>query len=143
MSGWSWEPVVMRMQHYRCLVPDLPQYGNSFQQGPFEMGRAADAIAELIRTRVRTGRVHLVGFSLGAQVGVQLLATEPRLIDRAVLSSTFVNTMPAAQLTRRLAGLVARTSVFRWLLINRHWDAHHAAQNQGYQDDAQIGRAHV
>ena len=31
-SGWSWEPVVERMQHYRCLVPDLPHYGKSFEQ---------------------------------------------------------------------------------------------------------------
>jgi pimeloyl-ACP methyl ester carboxylesterase len=138
MSGWSWEPVVQRMQQYRCLVPDLPQYGKSFQQGPFDMGRAADAVAELIHTRGRTGRAHLVGFSLGAQVGVQLLATQPRLIDRAVLSSTFVNTMPAVQLTRRLAGLLARNAWLRWLVINRHWDTNRAAQNENYQADAHL-----
>src|SRR4051812_33927449 len=85
MSGWTWDPVVTRMQHYHCLVPDLPQYGKSFQLGPFDMGQAADAVAELIRVRVKTGRAHLVAFSLGAQVGVHLLATEPELIERAVL----------------------------------------------------------
>ncbi|MBB3606925.1 pimeloyl-ACP methyl ester carboxylesterase [Mycolicibacterium sp. BK556] len=138
MSGWTWEPVVMRMQHYHCLVPDLPQYGKSFQHGPFEMGRAAEAVAELIRTRVSAGRAHLVGFSLGAQVGVQLLATQPQLIDRAVLSSTFINTWPAVPLTRRLAGLAARATLLRWLLITRHWDTHHAAQNPGYRDDARL-----
>jgi pimeloyl-ACP methyl ester carboxylesterase len=137
MSGWTWEPVVERMQHYRCLVPDLPQYGKSFQEGPFEMARAADAVAELIRTRV-TGRAHLVGYSLGAQVGVQLLATEPRLVDRAVLSSTFVNTMRAVQLTRPLAGLLARTGWLRWLVINRHWDMDRAVHNVDYHDDAHL-----
>jgi len=30
MSGWSWEPMVQRMQGYHCLVPDLPQYGRAF-----------------------------------------------------------------------------------------------------------------
>jgi pimeloyl-ACP methyl ester carboxylesterase len=138
MSGWTWDPVVTRMKHYRCLVPDLPQYGKSFQQGPFEMSRAVEAVAELVRTRASSGRAHLVGFSLGAQVGVQLLATEPQLIDRAVLSSAFVNTWPAVPLTRRLAGLAARTTLFRWLLITRHWDVHHAAQNPGYRDDARL-----
>ena len=88
MSGWSWEPVVERMQQYRCLVPDLPHYGKSFEQGPFEMARAATAVAELIRSRVGAGRAHVVGFSLGAQVGLQLLATEPKLVDRAVLCGT-------------------------------------------------------
>lgn len=138
MSGWSWEPVVDRMRHYRCLVPDLPQYGRSFHQGPFEMERAAGAIADLIRTRVKTGRAHLVGFSLGAQVGVELLASEPYLIDRAVLSSTLINTLPAVELTRRLAGAFARTAAFRWLLINRYWDAGHTVQNEDYEEDARL-----
>ena len=114
MSGWSWEPVVDRMQRYHCLVPDLPQKGKSFGQGPLEMGRAADAVAELIRSRVRTGRAHVVGFSLGAQVGVQLLATQPELVDRAVLCGTIINTMPGVRLTQLVLGLLARTKLFRW-----------------------------
>ncbi|KAA0103200.1 alpha/beta fold hydrolase [Mycolicibacterium sp. P1-5] len=138
MSGWTWEPVVARMGRYRCLVPDLPQYGKSFQQGPFEMSRAAGAVADLIRTRVETGRAHLVGFSLGAQVGVQLLASEPHLVDRAVLSSTSINTLPAVQLTRRLAGMFARTAAFRWLLINRYWNAGHAVQDADYSEDVRL-----
>ena len=95
MSGWSWGPVVQRMQGYHCLVPDLIGFGKSFEQGPFEMDRAADAVAEVIRSRVGSGRAHVVGLSLGAQVGVQLLATEPKLVDRAVLCGTVINTMPA------------------------------------------------
>ncbi|MCX2933899.1 alpha/beta hydrolase [Mycobacterium sp. CVI_P3] len=138
MSGWTWQPVVERMRQYRCLVPDLPQYGRSFQQGPFDMKRAADAVADLIRTRVGTGRAHLVGYSLGAQVGIQLLATEPQLIDRAVLCSSVVNTMPAVELTRRVAWLLARTALFRWLLITRHWNPLHAAANASYRDDARL-----
>ena len=61
-----------RIQGYHCLVPDLTGFGKSSQQGPFEMDRAADAVAELIRSRVSTSRAHVVGLSLGAQVGVQL-----------------------------------------------------------------------
>ena len=109
-SGWSWEPVVERMQQYHCLVPDLPHYGKSFEQGPFEMGRAATAVAELIRSRAGTGRAHVVGLSLGAQVGVQLLATEPKLVDRAVLCGTALNRVPFVPLTRRLLALPARNS---------------------------------
>lgn len=138
MSGWTWQPVVARLPQYRCLVPDLPQYGGSFAHGPFEMSRAADAISDLIRTRVEAGRAHLVGYSLGAQVGVQLLASEPHLIDHAVLSSTLLNTMPAPHLTRCLAGVVARSAAFRWLLVNRYWDAGHAAQNSDYIEDARL-----
>ena len=113
MSGWSWEPVVERMQQYRCLVPDLPHYGKSFEQGPFEMARAATAVAELIRSRA-AGRAHVVGFSLGAQVGLQLLATEPKLVDRAVLSGTVINTMPWVSQTQLLLGAISRNAAYRW-----------------------------
>jgi pimeloyl-ACP methyl ester carboxylesterase len=116
-SGRSWQPVVERMQQYRCLVPDLPQHGESSQRGPFEMGGAATAVAELIRSRVGAGRVHVVGLSLGAQVGVQLLASEPKLVDRAVLCGTIVNALPSVRLTAPLLGVIARMSrsvTIRW-----------------------------
>jgi pimeloyl-ACP methyl ester carboxylesterase len=117
-SGQSWQPVVERMQQYRCLFPDLPQHGKSFGGGPFEMGAAAAAVAELIRSRVGGGRAHVVGLSLGAQVGVQLLATEPKLVDRAVLCGAVVNAMPALRLTAPLLGIVAR--VLRFATIRRN-----------------------
>jgi pimeloyl-ACP methyl ester carboxylesterase len=121
-SGRSWQPVVDRMQHYRCLVPDLPQHGESSQRGPFEISGAAAAVAELIRSRVGGGRVHVVGLSLGAQVGVQLLASEPKLIDRAVLCGTMVNALPAARLTAPLLGVIARISrpVTIWWNAGQH-----------------------
>jgi pimeloyl-ACP methyl ester carboxylesterase len=106
-SGRSWHPVVEHLPHYRCLLPDLPQHGESLQKWPFNMARAAAAVADLIRSRAGTGRVHLVGHSLGAQVGVQLLATEPEVVDRAVLCGVVINTLPGVGLTRRLLGAVA------------------------------------
>ena len=129
-SGWFWEGVVERMPQYRCLVPDLPHYGKSFEQGPFEMGRAATAVAELIRSRTDTGQAHLVGWSLGAQVGVQLLATEPKLVDRAVLCGVAINTVPFVQVTRRLLALPARNSMYRWM-VRRYRNAWQAKVPSG------------
>ena len=141
MSGWSWEPVIERMQQYRCLVPDLPQFGKSFQQGPFGMGRAADAVAELVRSRVGTGLAHVVGFSLGAQVGVQLLATEPKLVDRAVLCGTFLNAMPYVRPTLLLVGMLARNKWYRGA-VNRHRNARHtgipSAKIDDYREDVRL-----
>jgi pimeloyl-ACP methyl ester carboxylesterase len=141
MSGWSWEPVVQRMQQYHCLVPDLPQYGKSFQHGPFEMGRAADAVAELIRSRAASGRAHVVGFSLGAQVGVQLLATEPKLVDRAVLCGTVINTTGCVRLTQLLLGTVSRTAIYRWV-VRRYRNARHvpipSAKIDEYREDLRL-----
>jgi pimeloyl-ACP methyl ester carboxylesterase len=141
MSGWSWQPVVERMQRYRCLVPDLPQFGKSFEQGPFEMGRAADAVAELIRSRVSTGRAHVVGFSLGAQVAVQLLASDPKLADRAVLCGTVINTKLGVGLMRYLGVPLARTTWFR-SAIRRRRNAWHvgvpAASLDDYRNDVSL-----
>jgi pimeloyl-ACP methyl ester carboxylesterase len=122
MSGWCWQPVVERLPQYRCLVPDLPQFGQSFQQGPFEMGRAVDAVAELIRSRVGIGRAHVVGFSLGAQVGVQLLASDAKLVDRAVLCGTVINTELGAELMRLMVLPLARTGWFR-TAVRRRWNS--------------------
>ncbi len=121
LSGWSWSPVVERMPQFRCVVPDLPQYGKSFDQGPFEIGRAADAVAALIRSRVDAGPAHVVGLSLGAQVGVQLLATAPEVVDRAVLCGTMVNSWPGVRLTQRLVGFAARVAWSRRMLLR--WNA--------------------
>jgi pimeloyl-ACP methyl ester carboxylesterase len=120
LSGWAWEPVVRRMHGYRCLVPDLPQFGRSQEQGRFDMGRSADAVAQLIRSRVGTGRAHLVGYSLGAQVGLQLLATEPKFVERAVLCGSAINPLPAVRLTQQGLGALARTIWFRGL-VKRYW----------------------
>jgi pimeloyl-ACP methyl ester carboxylesterase len=119
-SGRSWQPVVDRLQEYHCLVPDLPQHGRSIRHRPFEMAGAAAAVAELICSRVGAGRVHVVGFSLGAQVGVQLLATAPELVDRAVLSGTIVDVMPGATQTQQLMELLARMSRSLWFSIGRN-----------------------
>lgn len=140
-SGWSWEPVIERMQQYRCLVPDLPHFGKSFELGPFEMDGAAAAVAETIRSRVGTSRAHVVGFSLGAQVGVRLLATEPKVVDRAVLCGTFINTLPFVRLTRRLLALPARNSMYRWM-VRRYrmaWQARvPSAHIDEYREDVRL-----
>jgi len=111
-SGQSWQPMFERLHQYRCVAPDLPEHGQSVDEGPFDMAGAADAVADIIHPFVSEGRVHLVGHSLGAQVATQLLATEPELIDRAVLCGTVFNALPGVWLARillRVAGGIPPT----------------------------------
>ena len=137
-SGRSWQHVVERMQRYHCLVPDLPQHGESFQRGPFEIDGAAIAVAELVRSRVGTGRVHLVGLSLGAQVGAQLLAIAPELVDRAVLCGTIVDAMPVVRLTAPLLGLVAWISRSVTIRRNARLATVPSTRTDDYREDVRL-----
>jgi pimeloyl-ACP methyl ester carboxylesterase len=104
-SGWTWQPQVDALADYHCLVPDLPEQGQSVAAGPFSIRRAADQVAELIRTRAHGGRAHVVGLSLGAQTIVQLLSTVPERVDHAIVSGTLVRPLPGARFVNGLAGL--------------------------------------
>lgn len=102
-AGWSWRYQVRALQDtYRCIVPDLPGSGRSLDEGPFHFERAAAALAEFLGAR--GGKVHLVGLSLGAQLGALLLARDPALFASAFLSGTLVRSIPGGGCMASLAG---------------------------------------
>ena len=74
-------------------------------------------------------------------MGVQLLATEPKLVDRAVLCGTAINRVPFVQLTRRLLALPARNSMYRWM-VRRYRNAWQAkvppAHIDEYREDVRL-----
>jgi pimeloyl-ACP methyl ester carboxylesterase len=94
VGSWMWEPVARLLPEYRCLLPDLPRHGASREVGPFSIAWSARLIASLIRERAAGAKAHLVGLSLGAQVGVALLAQTPALVERTVLSSPLLRPLP-------------------------------------------------
>jgi pimeloyl-ACP methyl ester carboxylesterase len=108
VSGWMWEPVASRLAtDYHCLIPDLPDHGRSLASGPFAIAAAVEYVAALVRAQAHGGRAHVVGISLGAQVGLHLLATDPRVVESAVLSGTLVRSSPGARLATLLMRLYA------------------------------------
>lgn len=131
-GGSSWEQVLREMQGYRCLVPDLPHYGRSSQRGAFEIQSAAHAVAEIVRAHA--GQAHLVGFSLGAQVGAQLLATEPAVIDRAVLCGTSLNMLPGVPIMQLALAAFVR-SAWGQQMIKRNWSRRHPTNRAAARDD--------
>jgi len=90
VAGWMWDPVVARMQDFHCLVPDMPEHGRSMDTRPFTMELAANQAIELVREQAHGGKAVVAGLSEGAQVVVQMLATAPEVIDRAVVSSAIL-----------------------------------------------------
>jgi len=97
VAGWMWDPVVARMQDFHCLVPDLPEHGNSMAVKPFTMELAANQVIDLIPEQAPTGKAVVVGLSEGAQVVVQMLAMAPEIMEKALVSSALLLPMPGSR----------------------------------------------
>jgi pimeloyl-ACP methyl ester carboxylesterase len=96
-AGWMWQSQLeVGGQQYHCLVPDLPEHGASRPIAPFTILSAAEAVAEVIRTRAKDGKAHVIGLSLGAQVATQLLALAPECIQSAIISSPLLRPIAGA-----------------------------------------------
>lgn len=130
-GGWMWRRQVEYFKdRYHCLVPDLPEQGESSGVRPFTIDSAADCVAALIRSRISTGKAHVVGLSEGAQVLAALLSRHPEVIERAVCSSAAVRPMPGYRLYTR--GMFRATyrcfmAPFRnndgWIRLNMRYSA--------------------
>ncbi|MCJ7734001.1 MAG: alpha/beta hydrolase [Anaerolineales bacterium] len=120
VSGWMWQPQIEGLPDFHCLVPDLPEQGQSVNEQPFTMQGSAEQIAKLIRTRAVNGKAHLVGLSEGAQVALALLSIDRDCVDHAFISSALVRPLPGGSLiTPTLTSLS-----YRWFvkpLKNSEW----------------------
>lgn len=98
VSGWMWDNQIPYFSHYHCIVPDLPGHGASHGDILFSMRDSAERFIELIEEKVAgkpAGRkVILIGFSLGAQVIIQILSLKPDLVDAAIINSALVRPSP-------------------------------------------------
>ncbi len=90
VGGWDWSLQAEALPEYHCLCPDLPGHGLRQRDSGFTIRGAATDAARLIQTRAGGGRAHVVGLSLGSQVGLQLVADYPELVNRALLSGPLV-----------------------------------------------------
>jgi pimeloyl-ACP methyl ester carboxylesterase len=104
VSGWMWRPVVERISGYHCLVPDLPEHGRSLAVAPFTIRDSAERLAALVRDRAHGGRAHVVGLSLGGQVGLQLAATAPERVASLLVTGVSLHPSPHAAWMRHPLG---------------------------------------
>ncbi len=129
-AGWMWRPVIAQLPDYHCLAIDLPEQGQSRSGGHFTMESAAEQIAQVIQEQAHGGCASVAGLSEGAQVTVQLLASNPQRVERALISSALLRPMPGSQwMTPGLVAWSFRLSVppFRnsdwWIRLNMKYAA--------------------
>jgi pimeloyl-ACP methyl ester carboxylesterase len=85
-AGISWQRQLAEFgTTWRCVAVDLPGHGGSHAIAWRSMDECADRVAGLVR-RIAPGPVHLVGFSMGGDIGLRLLARHPDLISTAFVT---------------------------------------------------------
>ncbi|PCK23296.1 peptidase [Bacillus pumilus] len=95
VSSWMWqEQIEMFKETYDCYIPDLVGHGTRANEQPFSMRESAREVISWIREHAQSRTVILVGFSLGAQIAVDVLSREPDIVDIAVINSALVMPLP-------------------------------------------------
>ncbi|OAB40855.1 alpha/beta fold hydrolase [Paenibacillus antarcticus] len=94
VSGWMWDKQVEYFkEHYYVVVPDLPSHGKSHDKEFTTIHDAAQDIAEVIRDRDYGQSITIIGFSLGAQIALEMLSMNGIRMDRAIIISGLVTPM--------------------------------------------------
>ncbi|MBE1554190.1 alpha/beta fold hydrolase [Sporosarcina limicola] len=90
VSGWMWDKQVEHFSNYYCLVPTLQGHGCRSEETSFSIKKNAPEIIDLIEQKRNGREVNVVGFSIGAQITVEMLSLAPDLIHSAVINSALV-----------------------------------------------------
>ncbi|HIW31923.1 MAG TPA: alpha/beta hydrolase [Candidatus Paenibacillus intestinavium] len=90
VSGWMWDKQIQYFTNFHCVVPDLPEQGRSNDTEKFSIKNSAEKLIDLIQEKAIGKKVIVIGFSLGAQVAIQLISMKPNLIDFAIINSALV-----------------------------------------------------
>lgn len=90
VSSWMWDKQIQYFNHYHCITIDLPEQGASRHTEPFSIESSAAQINELITSIANGKSVTIIGFSLGAQVAVQMLSLDSNIANHAMINSALV-----------------------------------------------------
>lgn len=75
------------------MIPDLPGHGKSASERFISIYDTALKVVNLIKERRNGQKVTVVGFSLGAQIALEILGMDENMADRAVIVSGLVKPM--------------------------------------------------
>ncbi len=93
-SSWTYQFDALTAAGYRPIAPDLPGFGRSkFSGDKWSIRYAADAITSLA-DRLKIGRFHLAGISMGGTVALQMAIQSPDRIISLILINTFATLRP-------------------------------------------------
>lgn len=103
LGGWMWDEVIQLLTEFNCLAPNLPEHGSDKTE--FSLASSVNSVNQLIQEQ--NTPVHMVGISLGALVGLELLRQHPENIQTAMLSSISMGALPAGAILTALSSPIA------------------------------------
>lgn len=107
VAGWMWNSLRKTLEpDYRVFVPDLPGHGKSANEPYGSHHETVNALHQQL-LQDSSEPVAVVGFSLGAQLAIELASRYPKLVHRVVVVSAQAKTMPFTALTLRALGAAA------------------------------------
>ena len=133
VGGWMWEKQVDYFTDYHCLIPALQGHGVRREESTFSITENAQEVMELINEKKNGREVNIVGFSIGAQITLEILSLAPNLVNRAIINSALVIPMKITNLF--IAPLIRLTTP---LIKNKAFSKIQAKQL--YIDDLYFGR---
>lgn len=99
VSSWMWSKQIQYFNNYHCVTIDLPEQGNNTANHIFSIENSARSVIEITKKLYKGKTITVVGFSLGAQVLVEMLSLEPTLVDYSIINSALVVPMKGEKLT--------------------------------------------
>lgn len=91
VGGWMWDQQIQHFAHYHCVIPELMSHD------PFSIEHSAKELLLLIEEKADEKPVIVIGFSLGAQIAIQMLSLKPSLIDYTIINSALVIPSPTVE----------------------------------------------
>ena len=93
VGGWMWDKQVEYFkQSYYCIVPTY-----QFSEQQLIRYWADTFLQELLKHKTEGKQVILVGFSMGAQISVEMCASEPESFSHVMVNSGLVDPKPILQ----------------------------------------------
>jgi pimeloyl-ACP methyl ester carboxylesterase len=115
VAGWMWDSLRERLEpNHAVLVPDLPGHGRSADEPYVSHTETIAALTHVLSSTVPGRPVTVIGFSLGAQLGIQLASTHPALVSQAIIVSAQAKAMTFTDFTLLALGVSAPLARRRW-----------------------------
>lgn len=107
VAGWMWNSLRRSLESkYSVLVPDLPGHGQSADEPYRSHAETVEALS-LVLSQGNSAPAAVIGFSLGAQLTIELASKYPELVTRAMVVSAQAKVMPFTELTLCALGAAA------------------------------------